>query len=228
MGNYFEAVSSSFDTGTHDQYEWSLMIISWIVLVPVLFLSVFLIITLIGPGQLPKSIRIVLINILVAVFAFAVIGLVTSTLFFTKYDCLREIGLAKVDIHVKNQSIESFTACVNTSYRIIFSYDVMVLFGYPTMVSVTLVFMAFYGILVYIYIRYVFYKIDIFPVIFSCIWVWIIVILVNVPTISLYFSVPVLAPYVALLIPLTLAIPVYIISIFLPIQALHFINKFCQ
>ena len=84
MGNYSTSIDESFETGARDPYSLSHMIISWIVGVPIIILSVFLIITLIGPGQLPKSIRIVLINIQAAVIAFAVMGLITVTLFVVK------------------------------------------------------------------------------------------------------------------------------------------------
>ena len=240
MGNYITSINESIETGARDPYSLSVMIIFWIVGVPIIILSVFLIITLIGPGQLPKSIRIVLINIQAAVIVFAVMRLIAATLFIVEYDCFRELhsqmehssNYTNGTIQF-NQSDVNKCRAINSNIRI--SFIMLVLYAYPTMVSIRLVFMTFYGILVYIYIRYVFYKIKIWAVVVSCVAVWIIFILINIPVLGL--MVPDLDSikhlYINLItaecwgfaIPLVVAVPAIIFSIVLPIRALFFINN---
>ena len=255
MGDYITSVVESLQTGIRDPYSLSVMIISWTVGVPIIVLSVFLIITLIGPGQLPKSIRIVLISIQAAVIVFAAIGLIGATLFLVQYDCFRELlartnslanqlrhsnnyininGTIHISIYIQNQikELEGFLfKCVSHSSNITLSYYTLVLYGYSTMVSIRLVFMALYGVLVYIYIRYVFYKIKNWAVVISCVAVWIIFILINTPIVGLYVPFQdvltnvIIAECLGFVIPLVVAVPAIILSIVLPIRALFFINK---
>ena len=240
MGNYSTSINESIETGARDPYSLSVMIIFWIVGVPIIILSVFLIITLIGPGQLPKSIRIVLINIQAAVIVFAVMRLIAATLFIVEYDCFREVqSLMEHSSNYTNGTIQfnqsDVNKCraINSNIRI--SFNVLLLYVYPTMVSIRLVFMTFYGILVYIYIRYVFYKIKIWAVVVSCVAVWIIFILINIPVLGLIVLRPdsINHLYINLItavcwgfaIPLVVAVPAITFSIILPIRALFFINN---
>ena len=251
MGDYFTSINESLKSGTQDPYSLSEIIVSWAVGVPVLFLSVFLIITLIGPGQLPKSIRIVLINIQVAVIVFTVMGLFTATLFLLHYDCLHDFYQRSTDnsnsslnqlrysindtsdtkYQMKEMQSDSMK-CTDTQFNIILSYDILVIYGQSTMVSIRLVFMAFYGVLVYIYIRYVFYKIKVWVVVVSCVAVWMMSILINIPIVGLLF-VPhssvhtnaIITECLGFVIPLAVALPAISIAIVLPIRALFFINK---
>ena len=240
MGNDATSIDESIETGARDPYSLSVMIIFWIVGVPVIILSVFLIITLIGQGQLPKSIRIVLINIQAAVIVFAVMRLIAATLFIVEYDCFREVqSLMEHSSNYTNGTIQfnqsDVNKCraINSNIRI--SFNVLLLYVYPTMVSIRLVFMTFYGILVYIYIRYVFYKIKIWAVVVSCVAVWIIFILINIPVLGLIVLRPdsINHLYINLItavcwgfaIPLVVAVPAITFSIILPIRALFFINN---
>ena len=240
MGNDATSIDESIETGARDPYSLSVMIIFWIVGVPVIILSVFLIITLIGQGQLPKSIRIVLINIQAAVIVFAVMRLIAATLFIVEYDCFREVqSLMEQSSNYTNGTIQfnqsDVNKCraINSNIRI--SFNVLLLYVYPTMVSIRLVFMTFYGILVYIYIRYVFYKIKIWAVVVSCVAVWIIFILINIPVLGLIVLRPdsINHLYINLItavcwgfaIPLVVAVPAITFSIILPIRALFFINN---
>ena len=240
MGNDATSINESIETGARDPYSLSVMIIFWIVGVPIIILSVFLIITLIGPGQLPKSIRIVLINIQAAVIVFAVMRLIAATLFIVEYDCFREVqSLMEHSSNYTNGTIQfnqsDVNKCraINSNIRI--SFNVLLLYVYPTMVSIRLVFMTFYGILVYIYIRYVFYKIKIWAVVVSCVAVWIIFILINIPVLGLIVLRPdsINHLYINLItavcwgfaIPLVVAVPAITFSIILPIRALFFINN---
>ena len=240
MGNDATSINESIETGARDPYSLSVMIIFWIVGVPIIILSVFLIITLIGPGQLPKSIRIVLINIQAAVIVFAVMRLIAATLFIVEYDCFREVqSLMEQSSNYTNGTIQfnqsDVNKCraINSNIRI--SFNVLLLYVYPTMVSIRLVFMTFYGILVYIYIRYVFYKIKIWAVVVSCVAVWIIFILINIPVLGLIVLRPdsINHLYINLItavcwgfaIPLVVAVPAITFSIILPIRALFFINN---
>ena len=240
MGNYNTSINESIETGARDPYSLLGMIISWTVGVPVIILSVFLIITLIGPGQLPRFIRIVLINIQAAVIVFAVIGLITATLSLVEYDCFRELhSQMEHSSNYTNGTIQFNQSDVNKCrairLNIRISFNMLVLYAYPTMVSIRLVFMTFYGILVYIYIRYVFYKIKIWAVVVSCVAVWIIFILINIPVLGLIALRPdsINHLYINLItavcwgfaIPLVVAVPAIIFSIILPIRALFFINN---
>ena len=63
----------------HIIYQLHVIIVSTFMIAAIIF-SIFLIFTILGPGKIPKAIRIVLINILIGVIAFAIVGLAAAVL----------------------------------------------------------------------------------------------------------------------------------------------------
>ena len=80
--------------GTINPYSLSTVIIVPTFSIATIIFSIFLIFTILGPGKIPKAIRIILINILIAVIAFAIVGLVAAVLYYTSLDCLHDYFIA--------------------------------------------------------------------------------------------------------------------------------------
>ena len=76
--------------GTINPYSLSTVIIVPTFSIATIIFSIFLIFTILGPGKISNAIRIVLINILIAVIAFAIVGLAAAVLYYTSLDCFRD------------------------------------------------------------------------------------------------------------------------------------------
>ena len=125
-----------------------------------------------------------------------------------------------------------WAVCSDRRLKIFQSYQGVALFGFSVTVTARMLFMSYYAILVYIYIRYVFYKIKTWAVVLGCIGTWVFACSVNLVTLVLLFAPSlngegfrVSSAAYGLAVPSGVAIPSFIISIVLPIATLLFIKK---
>ena len=99
--DYFDKVDAYIVNGTINPYSLSTGIVAPTLSIAAIIFSTFLIFTIVGPGRIPRAIRIVLINILIGVIAFAIVGLAAAVLYYTLYDCLRNYNAVHRDIFLK-------------------------------------------------------------------------------------------------------------------------------
>ena len=88
-------------SGTIHPHKLSTVIIVSTFSIAAIIFSIFLIFTILGPGKIPKAIRIVLINILIGVIAFAIVGLAVAVLYYTLLDCLSDVYIVFNDVFSK-------------------------------------------------------------------------------------------------------------------------------
>ena len=209
--------------GTINPYSLSTVIIVSTFSIATIIFSIFLIFTILGPGKIPKAIRIVLINILIAVIASAIVGLAAAVLYCTWLDCFRDYYMAykkffpKFIYFYENVLLpycgthnitfcyfNSNTSHLNLSLFMEFqdilahgkkcvdlwilhegSFWGLCLYGLSTLVSVRALFMAYYAIVVYVFITSIQYKIKIWAVMLGCVGLWIFAITVNIGSLIL-------------------------------------------
>ena len=111
-------------------------------------------------------------------------------------------------------------------------------YGLSTLVSVRALFMAFYAIVVYVFITSIQYKIKIWAVVLGCVGLWIFAIIANIGSLILLRSNNIMFPdgdremilsrsseMYALIVPSIIGIVAFIVSIVFPILALRFLKK---
>ena len=281
--DYFDKVEAYIVNGTINPYSLSTGIVVPTLSIATIIFSTFLIFTIVGPGRIPRAIRIVLINILIGVIVFAIVGLAAAVLYYTLYDCLRNYNAVFRDVILKWNSFfqnvlspyckaHNITPCYfdnstafldrpffeglytdmvaheescddlwEHNYR---SFLGLCFYGLSTLVSVRTLFMAFYAILVYVFITSIQYKIKIWAVVLGCVGIWVFAIIVNIGSIILLIhhrknllkfivdrDLNIVKEFIsgaelyALTVPCIIGIVAFIISAVFPILALRFLKK---
>ena len=229
--------------GTLDFLSLAIITAAPPVVTTVLAFNGFIIYLLLIPGKLPKGIRILLINTLISLILHCTLGLIIGAVYVSENDCWRSIFRNfKLDIYngsyfylnSSNKELKSYIYdCNQSAYSKRRAYSAVFLLGLPVSVTVRMLFMAFYTILIYISVKYLFHKIKIWIVVIGCIAAWLVAVILNLGSLLLYFYYPFAVSYnihyiaciYSLVIPSVIAIPTFAISIVLPILTLKFINK---
>ena len=156
---------------TLDPLNLALIVLAPLIVVAITSFNGFIICLLLIPGKFPKAFRVLLINMLAAIIFQAILFLVIVAVFMSQDDCLK-------GIHSNNTGFED-NDCIDSNIPRRKAYSSLFLFGFSASVTVRMLFMGFYAILIYINIKYLFYKIRIWVVVIGCVGVWVVAGILN-------------------------------------------------
>ena len=217
-----------FEFETLDSPNLALIILAPPIVVAITSFNGFIICLFLIPGKFPKAFRILLINMLAAIIFQAILFLVIVAVFISQDDCLK-------GTHSNNTDFED-NDCIDSNIPRRIAYGSLFLLGLTASVTVRMFFMGFYAILIYINIKYLFYKIRIWVVVIGCVGIWVVAGILNLGSLFIYLYTPYptesqfhyTACIYGLVIPTVIFIPMLVLSITLPILALRHIKMNAQ
>ena len=204
----------------------AITILAPLIVVAITSFNGFIICLLLIPGKFPKAFRVLLINMLAAIIFQAILFLVIVAVFMSQDGCLKGTH--------SNNTDELY--CIDHNIPRRKAYSSLFLFGLTASVTVRMFFMGFYAILIYINIKYLFYKIRIWVVVIGCVGIWVVAGILNLGSLFIFLYTPYptesqfhyTACIYGLVIPTVIFIPMLALSITLPILALRHIKMNAQ